>query len=93
MAKLHLQKYRFPECNMGICQGAGRIAVIHENIPNMIQQIAKTLGEAGINITDMTNKSRKGVAYTLIDVEAKVPEEVVKTLEAISSVIRVRVVK
>lgn len=83
----------FPECNMGICQGAGRIAVIHENIPNMIQQITKTLGEAGINITDMTNKSRGGVAYTLIDVEAKVPEEVVKTLEAISSVIRVRVVK
>lgn len=83
----------FPECNMGICQTAGRIAVIHENIPNMIQHIGKTLGEAGINISDMTNKSRGGVAYTLMDVESKVSEEVLETLEAIPAVIRLRVVK
>ncbi|MCI8732062.1 MAG: phosphoglycerate dehydrogenase [Lachnospiraceae bacterium] len=83
----------FPECNMGICQTAGRIALIHENIPNAIQHITKILGEAGLNISDLTNKSRGENAYTLIDVESKVSPEVITALEAVPSVMRVRVVK
>ncbi len=83
----------FPECNMGICSAAGRIGIIHENIPNMISQVAKTLGDEGINIADLTNKSRGENAYTLVDVESAVSQEVLEVLGAIPGVIRVRAVK
>ena len=81
----------FPECNMGICVVAGRVAITHENIPKMISQVANTLGNAGINIADLTNKSRGGNAYTLVDVNTRLTEEAVEELRAIPNMIRVRV--
>lgn len=83
----------FPECNMGICVAEGRVAITHENIPKMISQVANTLGNAGINIADLTNKSRGGNAYTLVDVEAPVPKEVLDQLAAIPGVTSVRAIK
>ena len=83
----------FPECNMGICVVAGRVAITHENIPKMISQVANTLGNAGINIADLTNKSRGGNAYTLVDVEAPVSQEVLDELAKIPGVTSVRAVK
>lgn len=83
----------FPECNMGICVVQGRLAITHENIPKMISQVANTLGNAGINIADLTNKSRGSNAYTLVDVEAPVPQEVLDQLAAIPGVTSVRAVK
>ncbi len=83
----------FPECNMGICVVEGRVAITHENIPKMISQVANTLGNAGINIADLTNKSRGSNAYTLVDVEASVPQEVLDQLAAIPGVTSVRAVK
>ena len=64
----------FPACDMGVCQAESRIAVLHMNIPNMIGQITGILAAQGVNITDMTNKSRDKYAYTLLDLEHK-PEE------------------
>lgn len=82
----------FPSCDMGVCHGAARIAVFHLNIPNMITQITGTLASVGINITDMTNKSKAKFAYTLMDLE-KVPDEaVVQKLNDIEGVYRVRVI-
>ena len=78
---------------MGICTKAGRIAVFHKNIANMITKFTSVLGEAGINISDMTNKSRGEVAYTMLDVETKPGEDIVEKLRAIRGVFRVRVVK
>ena len=78
---------------MGVCSKAGRVAIFHKNIANMITRFTAVMGEAGINISDMTNKSRGEVAYTLIDVETKVPEEQVEQLKAVDGVFRVRVVK
>jgi D-3-phosphoglycerate dehydrogenase len=78
---------------MGICDKAGRIAIFHKNITNMIAKFTSALGENGINISDLTNKSRKDVAYTMIDVETPVTGEIIETLEKISGVFRVRVVK
>ena len=46
----------YPDCNMGVCTGAARIAILHKNIKNMIGQYSSVLGEAGVNIADMTNK-------------------------------------
>ena len=61
----------FPSCDMGICQAESRVAVLHMNIPNMIGQITAILAEQGMNISDMTNKSRDKYAYTLLDLEHK----------------------
>ena len=47
---------------MGTCVAVGRITICHKNIPNMISQFTKILGSEGLNIADMTNKSRGGYA-------------------------------
>jgi D-3-phosphoglycerate dehydrogenase len=83
----------YPACDMGICTQAGRVAIFHKNVANMLTQFTAVLGEAGINISDMTNKSRGEVAYTLMDLEAAASEEVVARLQGIDGVFRVRVVK
>ena len=83
----------YPNCDMGVCDKAGRIAIFHKNVTNMIAKFTAALGGNGINISDLTNKSRKEVAYTMIDVESPVTEEIIETLEKIDGVFRVRVVK
>ena len=83
----------YPACDMGVCQAASRIAVLHMNIPNMIGQITAILAAQGVNISDMTNKSRDKYAYTLLDLEHKPEEATVEKLKAIEGVLRVRVVK
>ena len=83
----------YPACDMGVCQAASRIAVLHMNIPNMIGQITAILAAQGVNISDMTNKSRDKYAYTLLDLEHKPEETTVEKLKAIEGVLRVRVVK
>lgn len=83
----------YPNCDMGICDKAGRIAIFHKNITNMIAKFSSVFGENGINISDLTNKSRGDIAYTMLDVESPVTEEIVNTLAQIEGVFRVRVVK
>ena len=83
----------YPNCDMGKCSAEGRVAICHRNIVNMISQFTKVFGEAGVNISDLTNKSKANYAYTLIDLEAPATEEMVKALEAIDGVLRVRIVK
>jgi len=83
----------YPACDMGVCTKAGRVAVFHKNIANMITKFTAVFGENGINISDMTNKSRGDVAYTMLDIESPVTEAIVKKLEEIEGVFRVRVVK
>ena len=83
----------FPNCDMGTCVAVGRIAICHKNIPNMISQFTKILGSEGLNIADMTNKSKGEYAYTLIDLESTASKEALDELKAIEGVSRVRVVK
>lgn len=83
----------FPACDMGVCDKAGRIAVLHKNISNMIGQFTSIFGDAGINISDMTNKSRGEYAYTMLDVENAVSPEIVEKIQNVDGVFRVRVVK
>ena len=83
----------YPNCDMGICSQAGRVAIFHKNIANMLTKFTACFGDQGVNITDMTNKSRGEVAYTMIDVEQPVDEDTVKKLASINGVFRVRVVK
>ena len=83
----------YPACDMGECHAACRLAVLHRNIPNMIGQITGILAEQGVNISDMTNKSRDKYAYTLLDLEHRPETAAVEKLAAIDGVLRVRVVK
>lgn len=83
----------YPNCDMGYCMQAGRVAIFHKNIKNMISQFSTVLGNNGINITDMMNKSKGEVAYTMFDIETPVNEAIVAQLEAVEGVFRVRVVK
>lgn len=82
----------YPSCDMGVCSSACRIAVFHLNIPNMIGQITGTLADGGVNITDMTNKSKEKYAYTLMDLETVPAEAAVQGLREIEGVLRVRVI-
>jgi len=83
----------YPACDMGICNQAGRVAIFHKNIANMITKFTACFGDEGINITDMMNKSRGEVAYTMMDLEAPATAEMIDKLKVIEGVFRVRVVK
>lgn len=83
----------FPNCDMGKCVAVGRIAITHRNIPNMISQVTKILGSEGINIADMTNKSKGEFAYTLLDLESAASGEALEELKSIDGVAKVRVIK
>ena len=82
----------YPNCDMGYPGDNKRITLLHHNIPNMIGQFTALLAKDNVNIDDMTNKSRGSYAYTMIDVDNDVTEDVVKGLEMIESVLKVRVI-
>lgn len=83
----------YPDCNMGVCTSAARIAILHKNIKNMIGQYSSVLGDSGVNISDMTNKSRGDYAYSLLDLDAPANAEVTEKLAAIDGVLKVRIIK
>ena len=83
----------YPNCDMGVCTTVSRVAINHRNVVNMISQFASVMGSAGINISDMTNKSKGDYAYTLIDLESQATQELVDRLEAIDGVLKARIIK
>lgn len=66
-----------------------RIAIANANVPNMVGQISTLLAQAGLNIHNMMNKSRGDMAYTLVDVDSKVPEKTIAAIAAIEGVLAV----
>jgi D-3-phosphoglycerate dehydrogenase len=88
-----INSVNYPECNIGTCTTASRIAINHRNIPNMVSQITSVVAGANVNIADMINKSKKEWAYTVLDVEDNVSNEIIKALEKIEGVVKVRVIK
>lgn len=83
----------YPACDMGVCDKAARVTICHKNIPSMIGQFTSAFAAENINISDMTNKSRGDYSYTMLDLDAKATESVVKSIEGIDGVIKVRVIK
>ena len=71
-------------------ESAFRVAIGNANVPNMVGGISHEMAEAGLNIATMTNKSRKDIAYTLVDVDSEVPESVIKAIGALDGVLMVR---
>ena len=82
----------YPACDMGVKKTAARVAVMHLNVPNMIGQITGALASGGINISDMTNKSRDKYAYTLMDLDHEPDGSVMERLNGINGVLRVRMI-
>lgn len=73
--------------------GVARITVIHKNQPNMIATITDTISKDGVNIANFEDKNRGEIAYSIIDVDTEVSEQVVEDIKKIDGVVRVRVIK
>ena len=85
-----INSVNYPDVNVPRA-GDLRICVLHRNIPNMLAQISSVVSACGVNIASMTNKSRKDLAYTLLDVEGTVCDDVADKIAAIDGIIRVRI--
>jgi D-3-phosphoglycerate dehydrogenase / 2-oxoglutarate reductase len=79
----------FPEAVMAR-ESNYRLAIIHANVPNMVAQISAVVGQAGLNIHSMLNRSRGDVAYTMVDVDSAVGEQAARVIGGIEGVLSVR---
>jgi len=80
----------FPEAVLPRLPGTFRLVIANANVPNMVGQISTALASAGLNIADLLNKSRGEVAYTIIDTDAPMPDDVVARMRAIAGVLGAR---
>ena len=85
-----LNSVNFPNCSLPE-DNVGRIAIAHKNIPNVIAKFTEAL--SSVNISDMINKSKGELAYTIINTDHAIPAEAIEKLNQIDAVIRVRVIK
>ena len=69
------------------------VCLLHAKVPSILSQITAILSEEGINIENLTNKSKGNNAYTVVDVSGEPKTESIAKLEAIADVVRVRVIK
>jgi len=67
-----------------------RLTIANANVPNMVGQISTVLGDAGLNIEDLLNKSRGDIAYTIVDLDGPVPDETADSLAGIEGVLTLR---
>ena len=79
----------FPEMYMPRNDGF-RLAIVNENVPNMLGQISTCMADAGLNIIDMLNKSRNELACTLVDVDSEVTPTCLDDITSIKGVLKVR---
>ena len=81
----------YPDASMNAV--GTKICVMHKNVPAVISALTTAIGDAGLNIENMLNKSKKDYAYTLLDVAGDVSDAVVEKIAAVDTVIKVRVIK
>ncbi len=82
----------FPELVIPASEEGERLAIANHNVPNIVGQISSVLGEAGLNILDLFNKSRGDYAYTLVDIHADASPEILERIRSIDGVLSVRVI-
>ena len=83
----------YPACDAGVCTSEGRITICHKNTPKLITSCASVFSSEGVNIAHMVDKSRGDYSYSIIDIDTKSTDEMVKKLEAIEGVWKVRIIK
>jgi D-3-phosphoglycerate dehydrogenase len=79
----------FPDVTM-VRESPFRLGIANANVPNMVGQTSTAVAQAGLNIHNMLNKSKKDIAYTLVDVDSPVPSKVIDRIAAIEGVLAVR---
>jgi len=84
-----INSVNFPDAKMPRA-GQERLAITHRNVPNMVRQITKAIAEEEANIVDMLNKSKGEFAYTLIDIEEKIPSLVIDNIKKVEGILKVR---
>jgi D-3-phosphoglycerate dehydrogenase len=82
----------YPEAVLSRVPNTTRLAIANSNVPNMVGQISTCLAAARLNIADLLNKSRGEYAYTLIDADGAVGEDVLLRLRGIKGVLSARIV-
>ncbi len=70
--------------------GVERLCIIHKNVPGMLANITALFGKDSVNVENLSNKSRGEFAYTIADLNTAVTESVMKDVEALEGIIRVR---
>ena len=88
-----INSVNFPNCDMGICTTAGRITILHKNIPNSLSRFTTAMASENINIDGLVNKSRSDYAYTRLDLDHTPSKNAVEELKKIDGVLRVRIIK
>ncbi|MBA1148297.1 phosphoglycerate dehydrogenase [Ectothiorhodospiraceae bacterium WFHF3C12] len=83
----------FPDIYMPRGELGDRLAVVNANVPNMLGQMSTALAEGGLNIEDMYNKAQGDLAYTLVDVEGKITDQVLERIKGIEGVLSIRVIE
>lgn len=78
-----------------VCMPRGsdnRLVVCNSNVPNMVGQISTLMADASLNINDMINQSRGGLAYTIVDVDSEIPDSVVDAIKRIDGIMLARII-
>src|SRR5699024_12144922 len=83
----------FPNIDMGVCQTQGRIAILHRNIPNMLTRFTGMFSKDGINITEMSNKTKNNYSYAIFDIDSPVAKHAAEVIASIDGVLKVRIIK
>jgi D-3-phosphoglycerate dehydrogenase len=82
----------YPEVIVPLTDDEVRVVVANHNVPGVVGHVSSVFGDAGLNIIDLTNKSRGDYAYTVIDIDGEVPAQVLESLRAIDGVLSVRLI-
>ena len=88
-----INSVNFPNCDMGICDKASRITILHKYIPNTLSKFTMVLSTEDINISDLVNRSRGEYAYTMLDLDHVPSQRAVEMLKKVDGVLRVRVIR
>ena len=82
----------FPEVVVAPSSEGVRICIANQNVPGVVGHISSVLGEAGLNILDLLNKSRGYYAFNLVDIHDDAPPEILERIRSIDGVLSVRVI-
>jgi D-3-phosphoglycerate dehydrogenase len=81
----------YPEAVLPRALNTTRLAISNSNVPNMVGQISTCLAQARINIAELLNKSRGEYAYTLVDAEGTIGDDLLGTIRTIQGILSARI--
>jgi D-3-phosphoglycerate dehydrogenase len=83
----------YPNCDMGVCNTAMRVCIIHRNIPNMLTKFTAAFGDLGINIDRLNNVTKGSYGYVMMDLGNEADADEIEKIRKIEGVLKVRVMK